>query len=133
MSKRKKRIIVIGIILVVIIALGIGAWFLIGRIGAASPQVGLSYNLDTITAVVIGGTPFTGGRANVAGSILGALCMQTLTTTILTRGVPVEYTLVVKAVVVVAVCLLQSGQFRGALRRMVSRYCLLHLWIRALR
>jgi len=77
--------------------------------------------LDAILAVVIGGTPFTGGRANVAGSILGALCMQTLTTTILTRGVPVEYTLVVKAVVVVAVCLLQSGQFRGALRRMVSR------------
>ena len=82
--------------------------------------------LDAILAVVIGGTPFSGGRANVLGSILGALIMQTLTTTILTRGVPVEYTLVVKAVVVIAVCLLQSEQFRsmivgGVSPRRVSR------------
>lgn len=77
--------------------------------------------LDAILAVVIGGTPFNGGRANVPGSILGALIMQTLTTTILTRGVPVEYTLVVKALVVVAVCLLQSEQFRTALARLTGR------------
>jgi galactofuranose transport system permease protein len=77
--------------------------------------------LDAILAVVIGGTPFSGGRANVFGSILGALIMQTLTTTILTRGVPVEYTLVVKAVVVIAVCLLQSEQFRAALARLGKR------------
>jgi fructose transport system permease protein len=52
---------------------GIGAWFLIGRIGAASPQVGLSYNLDTITAVVIGGTSLFGGRGMVFGTLLGAI------------------------------------------------------------
>ena len=69
-------------------------------------------------AVVIGGTAFTGGRANVPGSILGALIIQTLTTTILTRGVGIEYTLVVKAVVVVGVCLLQSAEFRSLLLRL---------------
>jgi fructose transport system permease protein len=52
---------------------GIGAWFLIGRVGAASPQVGLSYNLDTITAVVIGGTSLFGGRGLVFGTLLGAI------------------------------------------------------------
>ncbi len=52
---------------------GIGAWFLIGRVGAASPQVGLSYNLDTITAVVIGGTSLFGGRGVVIGTLLGAI------------------------------------------------------------
>jgi len=77
--------------------------------------------LDAILAVVIGGTPFAGGRANVVGSILGALIMQTLTTTILMRGVPVEHTLVVKAVVVIAVCLLQSAQFRAVLGRVAFR------------
>ena len=51
----------------------IGAWFLIGRVGAASPQVGLSYNLDTITAVVIGGTSLFGGRGVVIGTLLGAI------------------------------------------------------------
>ena len=75
---------------------------------------GLYTELDAILAVVIGGTAFSGGRANVPGSILGALIMQMLTTTILMRGVGVEYTLVVKAVAVVAVCLLQSERFRAA-------------------
>ncbi|MFC1806301.1 ABC transporter permease [Planctomycetota bacterium] len=75
---------------------------------------GLYLELDAILAVVIGGTAFSGGRANIVGSILGALIMQTLTTTILMRGVGVEYTLVVKAVAVIAVCLLQSERFRAA-------------------
>ena len=84
-------------------------------------QCGLYLELDAILAVVIGGTAFSGGRANVPGSILGALIIQTLTTTILTRGVGIEYTLVVKAVVVVGVCLLQSAEFRSLLLRMAPR------------
>jgi fructose transport system permease protein len=52
---------------------GIGAWFLMGRIGAASPQSGPSYNLDTITAVVIGGTSLFGGRGVVVGTLIGAV------------------------------------------------------------
>ena len=52
---------------------GVGAWFLLGRIGAASPQVGTSYNLDTITAVVIGGTSLFGGRGVVVGTLIGAV------------------------------------------------------------
>jgi fructose transport system permease protein len=51
----------------------IGAWFLIGRLGAASPQSGLGANLDTITAVVIGGTSLFGGRGVVIGTLLGAI------------------------------------------------------------
>ena len=51
----------------------VGAWFLIGRIGAASPQVGIGYNLDTITAVVIGGTSLFGGRGVVIGTLIGAI------------------------------------------------------------
>ena len=39
-----------------------GAWFLIGRVGAATPQALQLANLDSITAVVIGGTSLFGGR-----------------------------------------------------------------------
>ena len=81
---------------------------------ADSNNAGLWLELDAILSVVIGGTSLTGGRFNLAGSIVGALIIQTLTTTILSAGVPVEYTLVVKAIVVLAVCLLQSEQFRKA-------------------
>jgi fructose transport system permease protein len=51
----------------------LGAWFLIGRIGSASPQAGQLANLDTITAVVIGGTSLFGGRGSIYGTLLGAL------------------------------------------------------------
>jgi len=82
---------------------------------ADANNAGLYLELDAILAVVVGGTALTGGRFNLLGSLVGALIIQTLTTTILTRGVPVQYTLVVKAVVVLAVCLLQSEQFRARL------------------
>ena len=49
----------------------IGAWILIGRIASASPQAGITYNLDTITAVVIGGTSLFGGRGRILGTLLG--------------------------------------------------------------
>ena len=73
--------------------------------------------LDAILAVVIGGTSFSGGRARIVGSLVGALLMQTLTTTIRMLNVPAAYTLVVKAIAVVMVCALDSETFRALLRR----------------
>jgi fructose transport system permease protein len=51
----------------------IGAWFLIGRLDGASPGAGPTANLDTITAVVIGGTSLFGGRGTIIGTLLGAI------------------------------------------------------------
>jgi len=51
----------------------IGGWVLIGRIGAASPLAGQTANLDSITAVVIGGTSLFGGRGSIVGTLVGAL------------------------------------------------------------
>jgi ribose/xylose/arabinose/galactoside ABC-type transport system permease subunit len=75
--------------------------------------------LDAILAVVIGGTSMNGGKFNLLGSLVGALIIQSLTTTIFTKGVPVQLTLVVKAAVVVIVILLQSGEFRRQLGALV--------------
>ncbi len=52
---------------------GIGAWIAIGRVGSISPIAFETINLDSITAVVIGGTSLFGGRASVVGSVLGAM------------------------------------------------------------
>ena len=52
---------------------GVTAWVLIGRAGGASPNALVEANLETITAVVIGGTSLFGGRGGVLGTILGAL------------------------------------------------------------
>src|SRR5205814_3530549 len=50
----------------------IGAWILIGRLASASPNVGTEYNLDSITAVVLGGTSLFGGRGAVLRTLVGA-------------------------------------------------------------
>jgi fructose transport system permease protein len=51
----------------------LAGWVLIGRIGAASPLAGVTANLDSITAVVIGGTSLFGGRGSIVGTLIGAL------------------------------------------------------------
>ena len=51
----------------------IAAWVLIGRIGGVSPQAGQTANLNSITAVVIGGTSLFGGRGSIVGTLIGAL------------------------------------------------------------
>jgi simple sugar transport system permease protein len=91
------------------------------EINAADPENNGKYlELDAILAVVIGGTSLTGGRFSLPGSVIGALVIQTLTTTILTYGVAPQETLVVRAAVVIVVCLLQSEGLRekiAAVRR----------------
>ncbi|PNY80711.1 ABC transporter permease [Deinococcus koreensis] len=52
---------------------GVAALLLLERIGGASPEAGQTENLESITAVVIGGTSLFGGRGNVLGTLIGAL------------------------------------------------------------
>lgn len=80
-------------------------------------NAGLLLELDAILAVTLGGTSLAGGRFSLVGSVVGALIIQTLTYTIYSIGVPPEVNLVVKAVVVFAVCLLQSPDFRALVWR----------------
>ncbi len=84
-------------------------------------NAGLLMELDAILAVTIGGTLLSGGRFTLAGTVIGALIIQTLTSTIYAIGVPPEINLVVKAVVVFAVMLLQSAEFRRQVRALVRR------------
>src|SRR5687767_10590191 len=88
---------------------------------ADSSRVGEMMELDAIFAVVVGGTALTGGRFTLVGSIIGALLIQTLTTTMYNLGVPSDIAPVPKAVVIVAVCLLQSSKFRSQLSRWRGR------------
>jgi ribose/xylose/arabinose/galactoside ABC-type transport system permease subunit len=88
---------------------------------ADANNVGLYMELDAILAVVIGGTLMTGGRFSLAGSMLGALLIQSVTTTIYAFGVPPEVVLVVKSVVVLFVVLLYSEPVKVALDRLTRQ------------
>lgn len=71
-------------------------------------NAGQLLELDAILAVTLGGTALAGGRFSLRGSLIGALIIQTLTYAIYSTGVPPEVNLVVKAVVVLAVSLVQA-------------------------
>ncbi|HQY91766.1 MAG: ABC transporter permease [Caldilinea sp.] len=88
---------------------------------ADANNVGLFMELDAILAVVIGGTLMSGGRFSLAGSVLGALLIQSVTTTIYAFGVPPEVVLVVKSLVVLFVVLLYSEPVKLALDKLAQR------------
>lgn len=84
-------------------------------------SVALYIELDAILAVVIGGASLAGGRIYLGMTVIGALVIQALTTSILISGLPPEYNLVVKAAVVLFVLLLQSANARQAVISLFSR------------
>jgi len=82
-------------------------------LGADANNSGLWLELDAILAVVVGGTSLFGGRFSLVLAVLGALIIQAMNTGILLSGYRPELNLVVKAVVVIAVLLLQSPRLAG--------------------
>jgi simple sugar transport system permease protein len=80
---------------------------------ADSNHAGLFLELDAILAVVVGGTSLTGGRFYLTGAIIGALFIQTLTTTMYMRNVSADIAPVPKALAILIVCLLQSPVLRA--------------------
>jgi simple sugar transport system permease protein len=93
-----------------------------GEVKSADPhKAGEWAELDAILAVVIGGTLLTGGRFNLITSALGALVIQSLITGLYVSKLHPTANLVVKALVVLAVLLLQSPEFRGYVMRPFRR------------
>lgn len=68
---------------------GIGAWASIGRVGSVSPQSFQEANLQSITAVVIGGISLFGGRGSIIGPLMGALIVGVFNSGLRLAGVDV--------------------------------------------
>lgn len=79
-------------------------------------RTGDQLELDAILAVVIGGTSLAGGRFNLTGATIGALLIATLDKTVVFLGVSSSATPAFKALVIVALCLLQSDRVRAVFR-----------------
>jgi len=83
----------------------IAGWVIIGRIGAISPTAGENANLDSITAVVIGGTSLFGGRGSIVGTLIGALIVGVFRSAVSLAGLDVlwqEFAIGVLIIVAVA-------------------------------
>ena len=87
---------------------GIAGLIYTARLGASdASKVGETIELDAIAATVVGGTPLTGGRATIIGTIIGALIMQIITTSFNMNGIKFSYSLVIKAAIILLAVYLQ--------------------------
>jgi fructose transport system permease protein len=84
----------------------LAGWVLIGRVGAVSPTSGQDANLDSITAVVIGGTSLFGGRGSIVGTLIGALIVGVFRSSVSLAGLDVLWQqFAVGVLIIVAVAL----------------------------
>lgn len=78
------------------------------RLGASdASKVGDTIELDAIAATVVGGTPLTGGRASIIGTVIGALIMIVITTSFNMNDMKYSWSLVIKAVIILLAVYLQ--------------------------
>ncbi|WP_303995569.1 ABC transporter permease [Megamonas hypermegale] len=88
---------------------------------ADANNAGLNMEMDAILAVALGGTLLSGGKFYLGGSIIGAITIQTLTTTMYAVGVASDQLPVVKAVVVIILCLIQSKRFQEIFAKLKAK------------
>jgi len=93
---------------------GVAGTFATARLAAGDPAtIGLLIELDAIAAVVIGGTPLSGGRVSVGGTVAGALLMLVISATFVMNDINPTYAQILKAVIIVLAVYIQQGRRRG--------------------
>jgi galactofuranose transport system permease protein len=81
------------------------------RLGASDPaNVGVLIELSAIAAVVVGGTPLSGGKVKIAGTVMGALLMQVISATFIMNDLPFTYAQVLTAIIILLAVYAQKGR-----------------------
>ncbi|GAB3969345.1 ABC transporter permease [Actinoallomurus acanthiterrae] len=93
---------------------GVAALLLVGRTSVGDPQAGQTDNLDSITAVVLGGISLFGGRGSIVGALCGALIVGVIRNGLQLTGVPSIYQVLITGIlVIVAVSVDQLARRKG--------------------
>ena len=95
------------------IMVGIAGIVLMGRLNSGHPSVGVGYEFDAITAVVVGGTSFTGGVGNIYGTLVGSLIVGMINNIFVLLNVPTQYQLIMKGIIIAGAVVLDLHT-RGA-------------------
>jgi fructose transport system permease protein len=96
-----KRVL-LGVYTIAGLAYGIAALLQVARTGVGDPQAGQTSNLDSITAVVLGGTSLFGGRGSIVGTLLGALIVGIFRNGLQLLGVESTYQVLITGILVIA-------------------------------
>jgi ribose transport system permease protein len=85
---------------------GISGIIMAGRLNAGNPNAGLNFDMDSIAAVIVGGTSLTGGSGSIIGSFLGALLLGAVRNGLVLLDVNMYWQTVATGVIIIAVCAL---------------------------
>lgn len=97
---------------------GIAGMIITSRIYSIDANnAGLNIELDAILAVALGGNSLGGGKFSIAGSVIGAITIQALTTSLYAMQVTADQLPVYKAIVVIAIVMLQSPELKRMMKR----------------
>ena len=80
---------------------GVGSLLLMGRLNSGVPGAGLSYEMDAITAVIVGGTSMSGGSGTLLGTLVGAIIVGIINNVQTLMGVDSNIQKIVKGVIIV--------------------------------
>ena len=84
-------------------------------------NVGLNLEMDAILAVALGGNSLAGGKFSLAGSVIGAITIQALSTSLYSMGVSADQLPVYKAIVVILIVSLQSTEFKKFIKHISEK------------
>ncbi|MGV3600416.1 MAG: ABC transporter permease [Dyadobacter fermentans] len=91
----------------------VGGIMVTSRLDSAQPNAGISYELDSIAAVVIGGTSLSGGRGSILGTVLGALIIGVLNNGLVLLNVSPFWQQVVKGLVILLAVIIDKSNGKG--------------------
>lgn len=103
----------IGVYTIAAVCYGIAGLLLAARTGVGDPQAGQNSNLESITAVVMGGTSLFGGRGNIMGTLVGALIVGVFRNGLQLMGVESIYQVLITGILVIAAVSIDQLSHRG--------------------
>ncbi|MCG3212314.1 MAG: Fructose import permease protein FrcC [Anaerolineae bacterium] len=104
----------IGVYSVAALSYAIAGLLLAARTGVGDPQAGQNANLESITAVVLGGTSLFGGRGNIMGTLVGALIVGVFRNGLQLMGVESIYQVLITGVLVIVAVSIDQLSHRGS-------------------
>jgi len=102
-----------GVYIMAGISYGIAGLLLVSRTGVGDPQAGQTGNLDSITAVVLGGTSLLGGRGQIMGTLIGALIVGVFRNGLQLMGVGSIYQVLITGILVIVAVSIDYLSHRG--------------------
>jgi ribose/xylose/arabinose/galactoside ABC-type transport system permease subunit len=96
---------------------GIAGLIMLARISSGQPNAGTGFEMDVLTAVVLGGVSVAGGKGSISGAFIGVLIIGVLGNGLSIMGINEYYQYVIKGIVLLAAVIFDSLQFIGTGRK----------------